>query len=335
VRVTRVETSRYHDPVFAERERWLWKRVWLPAAHRDEGTVTRRIAGRLVTVTVDGATVEGRAIAQQAWGGFSWINLDATAPPLAAHLGPITPLLEAYSIDGWLLESSVRATLACNWKASVDAHNEGYHVASVHPELLPMVDEASERIDLFGDHSRIAVPMGRPSRRLGETPLAAPLRDALLREGIDPSPFELRPRGAREARQRARRPRAPARLDDDQLTDDHQICIFPNLQLNLFFDHALVFRHWPDDDPGRCCFEQLVIRAPRAGERPRHVACREVGADDSVFGPVTRADLALLPRLQRGLASSGLSELVLGEREAAIRHFHGTVDRWLEHFSDR
>jgi hypothetical protein len=34
-------------------------------------------------------------------------------------------------------------------------------------------------------------------------------------------------------------------------------------------------------------------------------------------------------RVQRGLRSSGISEVILGEQELLVRHFHSVLDRYL------
>jgi hypothetical protein len=180
-------------------------------------------------------------------------------------------------------------------------------VSSLHPEVLPMVDDQAERITLLGDHSRIVVPMGRPSRRLGG--------DAAAHE-------QQRVQAQRDAR----RPEH-ANLSDDQLSDNHQLYVFPNMQLNVFADHALVFRHRPHaTDAQRCFFDQLSL--VRGGGRDI-VEPEAVPPDDPRFGRVTGADLALLPALQRGLRSRGFRGGVLSRRERCIAHMHDTLDRWL------
>jgi hypothetical protein len=247
-----IPANRYfsREAMLRETER-LWPRVWL-------------IDGRVdAPETVCGDGVE--------WAGFVWRNASNDAPALAEYLGPVAALVEAYCIDDWQLDAHLTTELACNWKTSVDVHNEGYHVSALHPEVMSLVDDVNDEIGLLGDHSRIVVPS-----------LAV-----------------------------------------------QQLYIFPNLQLNMYADHALVFRHRPHhDDPERCFFDQMSLKRPNGARKPAPRA-RLVAPDDDAFGPVTGADLALLPRLQRGLASRGFRGGVLSRREQCIANMHDSLDRWL------
>jgi hypothetical protein len=104
--------------------------------------------------------------------------------------------------------------------------------------------------------------------------------------------------------------------------------LFPNLQLSLYYDHALVFRHRPSvDQPELTSFDQLVLR--RGPKRAAAESARQVLPSDAVFGSVTGADLALLPNLQRGLHSSGFRGPTLSSAEKAISGMHAALDRWI------
>lgn len=267
----------------------------------------------------------------EAWGGFAWVNLDADAPDLRTSLGAARVPIEAYQTSNWSLESHVTTELACNWKASVDAHNEGYHVHVLHSEVLPVVDDVNQQVELLGDHASIFVAMGRPSPRLPPPSALGPELSGMLRaEGLDAASFHGNAAAARQALQSARRKRVPDGLSDDQLTDNHHYYLFPNLQLSLYAEHALVFRHRPAvDEPERTSFDQLVLRRGRAGAAPPAERVRQVLPNDEIFGKVTGADLALLPQLQRGLRSRGFRGPLLSSEEKAISGMHAALDRWL------
>lgn len=337
----RIDPERYFSPSFMRREQArLWPRVWLMAAHEAAlslGPTELLCGGSAVVIESSAATglsarhaASGQAVRCESWAGFAWVNLDEGAPDLASFLGPVKPLIEAYGIASWWLESHVTTELGCNWKASVDAHNEGYHVHSLHPEVLPVVDDLGEQIELLGEHARIVVPMARRSPRLPDAQGLGPELSGMLRAaGLDPQLHQSDPSGARRALQLARRERAAATLALDQLTDNHHFYLFPNLQLSLYAEHALVFRHRPlVDQPERVHFDQLVLRrgdaAGRAAERVRRVL-----PNDPVFGKVTGADLALLPGLQKGLRSRGFRGPLLGSGEKIISGMHAALDRWL------
>lgn len=232
-----------------ERETALWRRVWL-------------CTGRLGVGDAGGSP----------WAGFGWAQPDGSAVSLDDFLAPVHDVVDAEDLASWQTERAVTTEIACNWKASVDAHNESYHVPALHPEIGDLVDVSGARIRLLGPHADIRVPM---------------------RDGAT----------------------------------NHLIYIFPNVQFNLFADHGMAFRHRPHaSDPERCFFDMFVLR--RGGTtRMRDVAA--VNVDDPVFGPVTGADIAMLPRLQAGMRSPGFAGLLLGEREACIRHMHAQLDRYL------
>jgi phenylpropionate dioxygenase-like ring-hydroxylating dioxygenase large terminal subunit len=337
----RIDPERYFSLGFMRREQArLWPRAWLMAAHESElrfGAVELTCGGSAVVLEASAQhgvsarhSASGQAVRSETWAGFVWVNLDDAAADLSSSLGPVKSLIDAYGIGSWWLESHVTTELACNWKASVDAHNEGYHVQALHPEVLPVVDDVGQAVELFGDHARIVVPMARPSPRLREAAALGPELSGMLRaEGLEPKAYGGDAAAARRALQLARRETAAAALADDQLTDNHHYYLFPNLQLSLYADRALVFRHRPlFDQPERTHFDQLVLRrgdAPlKAGERVRRVL-----PNDPAFGKVTGADLALLPGLQRGLRSRGFRGPLLGSEEKAISGMHAALDRWL------
>ena len=63
----------------------------------------------------------------------------------------------------------------CNWKTSVDAFNESYHVQGIHPELLYYLDDYDVQIDTYGRHSRYLIPFATISHRVHETTEIPPL----------------------------------------------------------------------------------------------------------------------------------------------------------------
>ena len=115
--------------------------------------------------------------------------------------------------------------IAANWKAVVDAFNEGYHVQGLHPQILPWTDDVSIEYEQFERHAHYGRLPGarrelRPSPRLGLAPdeydegeilagLVAGLGGAFLgeeRAAVD----ELRASGRRRARRCSRRTRSAA-----------------------------------------------------------------------------------------------------------------------------
>ena len=77
------------------------------------------------------------------WGGFVFVNLDANAEPLLDYLDPLPALLAPYHLEQMRLRASLSTIIDANWKAVVDAFNEGYHVQGLHRQILPWTDDVS------------------------------------------------------------------------------------------------------------------------------------------------------------------------------------------------
>ncbi len=257
--------------------------------------------------------------------GLVWVCLAQDGPSLDDFLGPVLAWLEGYGLDRWQLDGEVTVPLSANWKASTDVHNEAYHLHALHPEAMAIVDDTGASVETSGWHARIRVPMGRSSGRLSTDGVHPQLKAFLDEHGVSLSGDE----DTREAYLRALRGRdreAWATLSDSQLVDNHMIYVFPNVQLNVHRDHAMVFRHRPTG-PRRCAFDQLNLARTHEGAVP---AARSTTKDDPIVGPVTGADLRTAEALQRGYEGGGLAELTLSKQEAVIAHMHRGLDAFLE-----
>ncbi len=80
-------------------------------------------------------------------------------------------LLGAYHLEQMRLRASLSTIIDANWKAVVDAFNEGYHVQGLHRQILPWTDDVSIEYEQFGKHAHYGRLPGarrelRPSPRL-------------------------------------------------------------------------------------------------------------------------------------------------------------------------
>ena len=75
-----------------------------------------------------------KTVRTESWGGFVWFNLNPDAEPLSEYLGPIQKHLDPYNLQDMYTTMDVTVEWDCNWKTSVDAFNEVYHVQGIHPE---------------------------------------------------------------------------------------------------------------------------------------------------------------------------------------------------------
>jgi nitrite reductase/ring-hydroxylating ferredoxin subunit len=329
----RMDKQRYLSPEFARAE-WerVWKRSWLLAAHTSElrqpGDVVRFDVGPESVVIVRGLGGDVRAffnvcqhrgtrlidadtvrvsslrcpyhhwewaldgslhsvpraetfrcgapagelrlheIACEVRHGFVWVALSEPLEAIDPWLAPIA--LELGELAGASL-ALLRATsveVECNWKTSVDAHGEAYHLATLHPELAGAIDIAGITLETRDRHGISRVPL----RRGGEK---------------------------------------------------RTIHVFPNVELNSGAEGLELYRHRPDArDVERMVFDEVVL-APHAVAHPER---RRGRAGEVDLGPVLGADVALLPRIQRGMRSSGFAGAYLSSEESLVANFHRALD---------
>src|SRR3954470_5405758 len=110
-------------------------------------------------------------VAVGTFGGFVFVNLDAGAESLTDFLGPLVELLAPYHLERMRLRLARTTVLPANWKAVIDAFNEGYHVQALHPQILPWTDDTAIAYEQFDVHARYGRLPGarrelRPSPRL-------------------------------------------------------------------------------------------------------------------------------------------------------------------------
>ena len=110
----------------------------------------------------------------------------------------------------------------------------------------------------------------------------------------------------------------------------HQLFLFPNVQLNWTEgDDAIeLYRHWPHkSSPSQAHFEELRLGP---GLPTSAGAMESFAFGERSFGPITDADLAMLPILQAGLSSRGAESLRLHRLELPIAHMHKGIAQFIE-----
>jgi phenylpropionate dioxygenase-like ring-hydroxylating dioxygenase large terminal subunit len=272
------------------------------------------------------------------WGGFVWFSLDRNVRPLHEFLNPIPEHLDPYHFDRMVMTKDWTVEWDCNWKTSVDAFNETYHVQGIHPQLLYLIDDYDVQIDCYGDHSRYLVPFGTISHRVRETTELPPLIKYIMKEAaMDPADFDGRVSEARKAVQQWKRQHGPelgldySDLNDDQLTDDYHYLIFPNITMNTHADDLMLFRQRPHPtDPDKMFFDLQMYRLLKKGEErpllPEHEQFRH---GERSLGLVLDQDAYNLPGVQKGMHSKGYPGLFLSNQELRIRHFHKVIDDYI------
>ena len=272
------------------------------------------------------------------WGGFVFFNLNPDAEPLEEFLYPANEHLAPYHFEEFAIVQDKTIEWDCNWKASVDAFNEIYHVQGIHPQLLESLDDINVQIDLYERHNRYLVPFGVSSPRYpNQDEITGALKGRLLAAGIDPDTFKGSMWDVRPIVQRTAREQATARgidvseLNDDQMSDDYHYFLFPNLTFNTHHAGFGFFRQRPHPtDPNKMYFDlQSYARVPQGAEwppRPMHTTHKH---GELSLGLVLDQDSYNLPRVQKGMNSASYKGLLINYRERRLRHMHKVIDDYV------
>ena len=121
-------------------------------------------------------------------------------------------LLAPYRLDEMRFRDVPHARSShANWKAVVDAFNEGYHVQGLHPQILPWTDDVEHRVRAVRA-ARALRPAARRAPRAAAEP-APRSRARRLRRGRDPRARSSPGSAARSSARSAPRSRSCARRD--------------------------------------------------------------------------------------------------------------------------
>jgi phenylpropionate dioxygenase-like ring-hydroxylating dioxygenase large terminal subunit len=286
------------------------------------------------------------------WGGWLWFNMDLSACPLKEYLGEMGEHLEVYNFEDWYLVDYQTFEWAGNWKHAVDAFNESYHFAALHPDMIQFGEGHDIPIELWGIHSRMLnwnrtvsevvadresmtalrkhMMGGRLRQQTGEHTVAAKdvhLQEIAHRRAIEADtylPFE--------------------EMNDEQLVHQYHYTFFPNTTFTQTPEGGAVFRYRPHaSDPAKCYYDFFIMAYLPPGtdrpERPPHrvhphedapdYASVFEGTFDPVFANVLAEDGSNMATMQAGVASDSFKGMILGDQEVRLRHFHKTIDDFI------
>jgi phenylpropionate dioxygenase-like ring-hydroxylating dioxygenase large terminal subunit len=272
------------------------------------------------------------------WSGWVWFSLNPDAEPLQDFLGMIPEHLNPYHFERMALVNDVTVEWDCNWKTSVDAFNETYHVAGTHPQLMTMLEDMDVQIDCYERHNRYLIPFGCVSTHLEDgSIITQELKNFMQMYDFDPAKYEGDGLGVRRAIQMHLRQNGKkmgydfSQLNDDQLTDDYHYMIFPNITMNIHCNSVMIFRQRPHEtDPNKMYYDlqnySLVPEGEEWPERPFH---RQFKHGEESIGEVLDQDASNLAMVQRGMNSAGYRGLWISSQELRVRHFHKTLDDYL------
>ena len=286
------------------------------------------------------------------WGGWLFFNMDLDACSLRDYLGEIGTHLETYEFEKWHLVDYQTFEWDGNWKHAVDAFNESYHFAALHPDMIEFGEGHDIPIELWGIHSRM-LNFNRTvsevvSDRETMTPLRAHMMGARLQQdGIayDVAAKNVHLMEIQRRRAMENETHLPfVNMNDEQLVHQYHYTFFPNTTFTQTPDGGAVFRYRPHaSDPAKCYYDFFIVAhlppdAPR-GDRPPHKVHRHVAGSDyagvfdgtfePVFANVLAQDGSNMESMQAGVASDSFKGMLLSDQEIRLRHFHKTIDDFI------
>lgn len=113
-----------------------------------------------------------------------------------------------------------------------------------------------------------------------------------------------------------------------------EVFVFPNLLILPNMGNVMMYRIRPDgDNPDNCIFEIFSTKSyPEGAEIPRAEPMHVTDVNDpEQLLLIPRQDFSNVPRVQKGLHSTGLKQIWLAEHhEIMILNMHQALDRYLE-----
>jgi hypothetical protein len=287
------------------------------------------------------------------WGGFVFINMAEKPPRLLDYLGVLPEHFAKWDLADRYVELHVAKELPCNWKTTVEAFIESYHVYETHPQLMYGVGDANVQYDTYGDHvSRFYAASGINSPHLDQPLTEQQLLERMIvgdRSVLNPEELKLKPgENARNVMSRFLRKTLGekyqtdlSKYSDSEIIDTIEYYLFPNMFLFPGISLPMVYRFRPlGTDPNKTLFEILFMRpVPDGGERPEPAEMQYIKLEESYcsakgfdpgMGGVYDQDTANLKSQQQGLrASKKRGQTLANYEEVRIRHLHQTVDKYI------
>ena len=287
------------------------------------------------------------------WGGFVFVNLDPDARPLVEYLEYLPAHFEAFALEDRWKAAHVVKVMPCNWKLALEAFIESFHIPVAHPQTAAYVGDLNTQYDVFpdADHvNRMITCEGVPSPTLRDVPAQETVRkmqrDVPFHGG---APIEVQPGEsprqllADRARQKisASAKRDLTHLSDSEVLDAIEYFLFPNLVPWGGHGVPICYRFRPNgNDPDTSIMEIMLLFAKAEDgshppvRPPEYLTLEQRWSDLASLGGagmVVDQDTDNLRRIQRGLKASRKGAVTLANyQESRIRHFHHTLDRYLE-----
>lgn len=290
----------------------------------------------------------------QVLAGFVFINMDHDAPSLESYLGDeFMSHINAWKLEDRYIHCHVSKVIPANWKLTMEAFMEAYHVIETHPQVAPSNADANSQYDTFGEHvDRFISPLGVVSPHLageyseqdvfnmftlGDSGALGDAERKLADGETARAAMAKMFRGMFEEAANA----DLSHISDSELLDCFSYTVFPNLFLFAGISLPMIYRFRPvPGDVRKCLYEVFFLRpVPKDGERPDPAECvhleehhsfTEAEGMDEGFGVILDQDTENLLLQQQGVEASAKPGITLGNyQEIRVRHFEQAVDKYV------
>lgn len=289
------------------------------------------------------------------WGGWVFINMDPEAPSFETYASILPDHFQRWRPEDRYVSLHIEKEIRCNWKAAMEAFIESYHAVQTHPQILSFTGGDNSQYDVWGDHvSRTITPQGVANPGQADRySVIETVNDMLGEGGFDQAAdligIKKDKLSSREAIGAVRKQQFRDCLNSDvlasatnsEMMDSILYLLFPNFSPWGGFHSQITYRHRPNGMDVNSCFMDIYFLDSFASgqERPPDATTIHLDADQpfseapefGLLSAIFDQDATNLPEVQRGLkASQSRKVLSASYQELRIRHFHSTLDKYLD-----
>ena len=299
------------------------------------------------------------------WGGWLFINMDPGSVTLREFLEPAASILDAFEFEKMRYKWRQWVVYPANWKTSLEAFMEPYHVAGTHTQLLKYgqfyaysksyglhgvsgFDERDPSLKMSQSSSATRVGLGADPRvstyelirenyeTVNNAASTMTLVNAAKRlvdelpEGTPPADVIKHWMASARADDAARGIEWPNISPENMAEAGLAWHIFPNMSVLQGVTFALCYRTRPHgDDPNLCIFESYALERFPPGEEPK-TEWVEAEPTAEKWGSVLAQDFANMQWVQKGMKSRGFrGTLPNPHQEQKITNFHRNLVKYM------
>lgn len=291
------------------------------------------------------------------WQGFVFINMDPDAISFEDYMGDVLGHVAGWDFENRYIALHVGQVIRSNWKVALESFLEDFHLMGTHPEIVPFVAWGSTQYTARKDQphwSRLLAGNATPTASLRSQYSDERVMEVLKTfyevptENLDKWTLPLDKTSRQHLADLMREQQAAmaqgmdfSQVSDSEMIDTWFYLMFPNIFLfggyqNIFYR----FRPW--EGRSDMSLMEIYVLLPLASGQPRPASAKfELLAVDQKFtdhpglnnplGAILNQDVRNMEWVQKGLRSSPVETVrAANYLESMIKHFHHTLDRYLD-----